>query len=230
MPLQPLVLRLVKGSPLTAVEGDQNLARLRDGYNSLEQIFLQAFGTDGLFKAGSISNINMFTTAVLQLLQAGQFSPGDVKATVDPNAQTGWLFCDGSAVSRVTYADLFAVIGTTYGVGDGVTTFNLPDFQGRSPIGTGMASGGVDTRVLGTVLGEEKHTLIATELPAAIANLHFTLTGSVFLDQGGSDDEVITTRTDGTPATLDGSATISGGGQGHNNISPSFVIRWLIKV
>ena len=40
---------------------------------------------------------------------------------------TGWLNCDGSAVSRTTYADLFAVIGTTYGAGDGSTTFNIPN-------------------------------------------------------------------------------------------------------
>jgi microcystin-dependent protein len=42
---------------------------------------------------------------------------------------TGWLECDGSAVSRTTYVDLFGAIGTTYGVGDGSSTFNLPDFE-----------------------------------------------------------------------------------------------------
>jgi microcystin-dependent protein len=45
-------------------------------------------------------------------------------------APVGWLFCDGSQVSRTTYADLFAVIGTSHGSGDGVSTFNLPDYQG----------------------------------------------------------------------------------------------------
>ena len=49
----------------------------------------------------------------------------------------GWLLCDGSAVSRTTYADLFDVIGTTYGPGDGSTTFNLPDFQGKGSVGAG---------------------------------------------------------------------------------------------
>ncbi|CAF3876012.1 unnamed protein product, partial [Rotaria sp. Silwood1] len=46
-----------------------------------------------------------------------------------------WLFCNGSAVSRVAYQRLFATIGTTYGSGDGITTFNIPDFQGRVPVG-----------------------------------------------------------------------------------------------
>lgn len=46
-------------------------------------------------------------------------------------APTGWLLCDGSAVSRITYADLYAVMGDVHGEGDGSTTFNLPDYRGR---------------------------------------------------------------------------------------------------
>lgn len=48
---------------------------------------------------------------------------------------TGWLICDGSAVSRTTYSNLFSVIGTTYGTGDGSTTFNLPNLKGKIPVG-----------------------------------------------------------------------------------------------
>ena len=50
-------------------------------------------------------------------------------------APTGWLVCDGSAVSRTTYADLYDLIGDTYGSGDGSTTFNVPDLQTAAPIG-----------------------------------------------------------------------------------------------
>lgn len=53
----------------------------------------------------------------------------------------GWLLCDGSAVSRTTYATLYAAIGDTWGAGDGSTTFNLPDLRGRAPIGAGTGSG-----------------------------------------------------------------------------------------
>lgn len=58
-----------------------------------------------------------------------------------------WLLCDGTAVSRTTYADLFALIGTTYGTGNGSTTFNLPDLRGRVPLGagTGAQNGGTGT-------------------------------------------------------------------------------------
>ena len=61
-------------------------------------------------------------------------------------APTGWLLCDGSAVSRATYADLFGAIGTNFGSGDGSTTFNLPDMRGRVPVGY-AASGGQRRRL-----------------------------------------------------------------------------------
>lgn len=54
-------------------------------------------------------------------------------------APTGWLLADGSEVSRSTYSDLFDVCGTTYGAGDGSTTFNLPDLQGKIPVGLDSA-------------------------------------------------------------------------------------------
>lgn len=68
----------------------------------------------------------------------------------DASIPSGFLECDGSAVSRSTYADLFAVVGTTYGVGDGSTTFNLPDLQGAccqntSPTKAHGSSGGAAT-------------------------------------------------------------------------------------
>ena len=55
--------------------------------------------------------------------------------------QAGWLNCHGQAISRTTYSDLFAAIGTLYGTGDGSTTFNLPDMRGRMPIGVGQGTG-----------------------------------------------------------------------------------------
>ena len=60
------------------------------------------------------------------------------------SAPSGWLMCDGLPHSRTTYASLFAAIGIAFGGGDGSTTFNVPDFQGRSPKGEGTSSGGSD--------------------------------------------------------------------------------------
>jgi microcystin-dependent protein len=80
-------------------------------------------------------------------------------------APTGWLLCDGSAVSRTTYSALFGVISTTYGTGDGSTTFNLPDARGRTAIGTGQGAG-LANRVLAATGGEEAHVLSVGELAA----------------------------------------------------------------
>lgn len=77
-------------------------------------------------------------------------------------APEGYLFCDGSAVSRTAYATLFAVIGTTYGAGDGSTTFNVPDLSGRVPLGVSS------THLLGSTGGSETVTLTESELPAHV--------------------------------------------------------------
>lgn len=81
------------------------------------------------------------------------FVSGDLKAVAYSGTPSGWLPCNGAAVSRTIYSVLFNVIGTTYGIGDGTTTFNVPNLVGRFPMGASGshalgASGGVETRVL----------------------------------------------------------------------------------
>lgn len=74
--------------------------------------------------------------------KVNQITPvGSILAFGGSSAPTGWLLCDGSAVSRTTYATLFAALGTAWGVGDGSTTFNLPDMRGASPAGAGTSTG-----------------------------------------------------------------------------------------
>lgn len=70
---------------------------------------------------------------------------GIISLFAGTTAPSGWLICDGSAVSRTTYANLFSVIGTTYGTGDGSTTFNIPDLQGRVPVGYKSSDTSFDT-------------------------------------------------------------------------------------
>jgi microcystin-dependent protein len=79
---------------------------------------------------------------------------GGIQIYGGSSAPTGYLLCDGSAVSRTTYAALFATVGTTYGVGDGSTTFNLPDLRQRFPLGK-AASGTGNT--LGATGGSIDH-------------------------------------------------------------------------
>jgi microcystin-dependent protein len=103
---------------------------------------------------------------------------GAVMPFAGSTAPTGWLLCAGQAVSRTTYAALFAVLGTTFGAGDGSTTFALPGMRGRAVfgvdnmgggaanrLGAGSAGGVTGTASLGATGGEQKHTLTIAECP-----------------------------------------------------------------
>lgn len=83
---------------------------------------------------------------------------GSILAYLGSDVPEGYLLCDGSAVSRTDYSELFSVIGSVYGDGDGSTTFNLPNLSGRVPI---CASG---SHVVGSTGGESSHILTVPEL------------------------------------------------------------------
>lgn len=91
---------------------------------------------------------------------------GEVSTWMTDTAPDGWLICDGQSVSRTTYADLFALWGEGFGAGDGTTTFNLPDFRFRSPIGTGSNFDETVSIGVGGQYGTETATLGEEELPA----------------------------------------------------------------
>jgi microcystin-dependent protein len=80
---------------------------------------------------------------------------GAITAYGAGSAPSGWLLCDGTAINRTTYATLFGIIGTTYGVGDGSTTFNIPNLQQRFPLGKAAAGTG---STLGGTGGAIDHT------------------------------------------------------------------------
>lgn len=97
---------------------------------------------------------------------------GEIRMWAGPSSAIpdGWRLCDGSELLRSQYSELFSSIGTIHGSGDGETTFNLPDFRDRSPIGVRADSSGVPvTFVEGTPTqlgGEASHQLTVDELPA----------------------------------------------------------------
>jgi microcystin-dependent protein len=161
---------------------------------------------------------------------------GTIKLYAGGTAPTGYLICDGSAVSRTTYADLFAVLSTTYGSGDGSTTFNVPDFRRRVPVG----AGGTGTATLGNARGNtggaETHTLTEAQMPAhqhfIVSDLSTTsplVAGETVAreaDFGGGNDYIMCGTT--TAATI-GLSSSTGGGAAHNILQPSLVVNYIIK-
>lgn len=71
---------------------------------------------------------------------AAEQPTGMITMFAGPSAPSGYLICNGAAISRATYASLFSVIGTTYGTGDGSTTFNLPNLANKFPVGLGVST------------------------------------------------------------------------------------------
>jgi hypothetical protein len=104
------------------------------------------------------------STASQALINLG-ISPGLLFDYAGGAAPTGFLLCDGSAVSRTTYSGLFAAIGTTWGAGDGSTTFNVPDLRRRTTIGSGGTSISGPANTVGATGGAETITLATGNLP-----------------------------------------------------------------
>jgi microcystin-dependent protein len=101
------------------------------------------------------------------------------------SAPTDWLLCDGSPVSRSTYSALFAVVGTTFGNGDGVNTFNLPNMSGNFPIGVTTAP-----YTLGSTGGAKTVTLTTTELPAHTHTITDPGHTHTLTNQGGATNTI----------------------------------------
>lgn len=140
------------------------------------------------------------------------------------NPPANWLVCDGSAVSRTTYADLFSVIGTTYGEGDGSTTFNLPNKKGR--VSAGYDATNSQFNSIGKHIGEEKHTQTVDELANhghGFTNNVGNIVANQFSQTGG-----ITNYQSGAGLGTTGIAQ-TGGGQPFNIIQPTEVDQWIIK-
>ena len=120
------------------------------------------------------NNTTAVATTAFVAAQSALASPiGMITAFAGSTAPTNWLMCDGrsTGILRTTYASLFAVIGTTYGAGDGSTTFNLPDLRGRTIAGLdnmgGTDAGRLSTaNNLGTTTGTETVTLATTDIPS----------------------------------------------------------------
>jgi microcystin-dependent protein len=142
-----------------------------------------------------------------------------------------WILCDGSDVSRSTYAALFTAIGTTYGAGDGTTTFNLPNCKGKVLVGKNSAETEFDT--LGETGGAKTHTLIEAEMPSHthIQTQHRHTMEMDYSDSNGPYTQGSAGTTNGPINTNYATPTNqnTGGGGAHNNLQPYLVINYIIK-
>ena len=127
---------------------------------------------------------------------------GSIYVSARSTVPTGYLLCDGSAVSRTIYSFLFSAISTTYGSGDGTTTFNIPDLRGAVPRGAGTSNGYTQNVTL--TLGTKQNDAMQGHRHNFILYL-----GSAQFGAGGSHDnytiengtQVLDPTTDGTNGT-----------------------------
>ena len=118
--------------------------------SDLNSEFTGCIANDNDLATDLASEVTNRNTAIAANLPSGCMMP-----YAGTTAPTNWLLCYGQTVSRTTYSTLFGVIGTTFGVGDGSTTFNLPDMRGRSFIGLDNLGGSAASRVAAaTSLGD----------------------------------------------------------------------------
>lgn len=156
-----------------------------------------------------------YTDAAMQSI----FPVGAMLAYGGSTAPTGWLICDGAAISRSSYSALFAILGTVYGVGDGSITFNLPDKRGRSSMGAGTGSG-LTARTRGQKIGSEVDT---APLPAHTHSYTYSVRASVgtFTGPGAQGWDGVSSASGTTGST--------GPGGTHNTVHPVEVDTWIIK-
>jgi microcystin-dependent protein len=156
-------------------------------------------------------------------------------------APQGWMLCAGQSLPISEFETLFNLIGTTYG-GDGQTTFNLPDLQGRAPLHLGQGPG-LSSYTIGQAGGVEIVTLTTQQLPShthsvlAAASADTSTPANTFLaSEGGADAGKVSIYApfDTTPANmttlLPTSVTTFGGSQPHENRQPSLTLNYIISL
>jgi microcystin-dependent protein len=174
---------------------------------------------------------------------------GEIKIWPTASAPTGHLLCNGAAVSRSTYAGLFGVIATTFGVGDGSTTFNLPNLKGKVIVG--VDAGQTEFTPLATTGGEKTHVLTSGEMPSHThtqnahnhtqdAHAHNIQRSGAQANSGGTGGIFALLNSSGTgyqdtqtAVATNQAATATnqntGGDGAHNNLQPYIALNYVIK-
>jgi microcystin-dependent protein len=209
--------------------------------SSARGLLTQVSGNTTDFIDGTNNSRNLLTAL------AGVLVPtGTLLDFAGSTAPTGFLLADGSAINRTTYAALFGVIGTIYGIGDGSNTFNLPDARGRTVIGVGQGSG-LTNRALAANGGEESHALSIAELASHthIQNAHNHIqdphshniyllassarTGTDRCAEVGTSTAGLIAATTATNQAATATNQNTGSGTAHNTMQPFIALNKIIK-
>jgi microcystin-dependent protein len=175
------------------------------------------FFTYFLKDTGAISDI------AIAEITASATPTGTYMWNAGTNVGTGWLLCNGAAVSRTTYAALFTLIGTRYGAGDGSTTFNLPDGRSRSLMAAGQGSGLSNRDINTKYVGEENHLQVIGEMPVH----HHSILSHSAGATGGDGGDILNEPDPATEHSHDTDDT--GGGTAFNVIHPCLISYLFIK-
>ena|SRR5437867_688328 len=180
---------------------------------------------------GQLDKDNVATSLMNLLVPVGTIHPYAGAAS-----PTGFLLCDGAAISRATYATLFAAISTSYGVGDGSTTFNVPDLRGRAPVGVDGAAGRLAANdALGNAAGEETHLLTGAESGMNGNSQTTPISASAPLGLGGIYFNAANIPGGGVSYgySANGTATQQGiarnADNAHNNMQPYQIVNYIIR-
>ncbi len=168
--------------------------------------------------AGTGIQVSGTSTVTVSVAPVALMPVGATIAYVATSAPTGWLLCDGQAVSRTTYSALFAVIGTAYGAGDGSTTFNTPHMMGRIAMGVHPSGTGEVPTTLGARTGEATHTLTTAEMPAHTHGYDISAAAGGTIPASGGNGS----------SAAGGSSGSTGGGGAHNTIPPVMGLNFII--
>jgi Microcystin-dependent protein len=148
---------------------------------------------------------------------------GAVMMWMTATAPSGWALCNGTLLSRTTFRNLFDVIGVSYGIGDGITTFATPNMVSRVPVG--LDAGQTEFNALAKTGGAKTHTLTTAQLPSHTHPLpsvpKFTVWGH-YTDAAPYDIVMSQASISATDA--------AGGGAAHPILQPYIVVNFIIKV